>query len=181
MPQHSISTIALRPPPFRLQHRTGGGTPTLSASTALATRGRPASTSSFRVVASSGVPGGLHGVPPPSSAPPVSPMPTAAEQLQRASVLVASSGLPSQNAQTSFATANRTLYHSGSVQAPSHNATATGDYYAWPPSRRTSSTVFARRGTTLPHHSSQPELGDRTSSKLTLDEDILYDILHAFE
>lgn len=185
--QHSINTIALRPPPFRLQHRSvGSNMPTISASAAPTfTRGgagRPASTSSFRVVASSSLAGGLHvGLVPPSSAPPVSPMPTALEQLQRASVLVSSSGYPTQNAQTSFATtANRGLQHAQSVQAPAH--TTTGDFYGgWPPSRRTSSTVFTRRGTVLPHHNSQLELGDRTSSKLTLDEDILYDILNAFE
>jgi len=51
-----------------------------------------------------------------------------------------------------------------------------------PPARRHSSQVFTRRGTaTLHHHfpGSELDLLQRTSSKLTLDEE-LYDILYAF-
>uniref|UniRef100_A0A7E4VYB9 Uncharacterized protein n=1 Tax=Panagrellus redivivus TaxID=6233 RepID=A0A7E4VYB9_PANRE len=50
----------------------------------------------------------------------------------------------------------------------------------WPPSRRTSS-IFNRRGTTAFHamSGSVHDLGERSSSKLTLDEE-LYDLLFAY-
>uniref|UniRef100_A0AC34FQG4 Uncharacterized protein n=1 Tax=Panagrolaimus sp. ES5 TaxID=591445 RepID=A0AC34FQG4_9BILA len=56
-------------------------------------------------------------------------------------------------------------------------ASVTAESAIWPSSRRTSS-VF-RRGTIAFHNGSQIDLGERTSSKLTLDEE-LYDLLFAY-
>ena len=58
-------------------------------------------------------------------------------------------------------------------------ASVTAESAIWPSSRRTSS-VFNRRGTVaFQHNGSQIDLGERTSSKLTLDEE-LYDLLFAY-